>query len=123
MTEEIKEVLQVEADGIPVESEKVLYFKGEELHLRYSLWSLIKLQEVHGMKIEDLTEESETDFSTIVKLVWAGLQDSYEDIQYKEVAQAFEIGDLEALTAELNRAMSSSTALGKPAIAAGLASA
>lgn len=123
MTEEIKVVPQVETDGQLPEVEEKAYFRGKELRLHYSLWSLIQLQEVHNLKIDELADVEELDFSMLAKVVWAGLQDEYEDVTYKEVAQAFDIGQIKAVSVELNRAMNSSTAVGKPAISAGLASA
>lgn len=123
MTEEIKVVPQVEIDGQLPEVEEKAYFRGQELKLHYSLWSLIQLQEVHDLKIDELADVEELDFSMLAKVVWAGLQDQYEDATYKEVAQAFDIGQIKAVSVELNRAMNSSTAVGKPAISAGLASA
>lgn len=123
MTEEIKEVLQVENDGQLPAEERELQFRGNPFKLKISLWSLIQLQEVHGLKLDDLStgDDSDMEFSVLIKLVWAGLQDQYEDVTFKEVAQSFEIGDISAISTELNRAMTASTAVGKPAIAAGLA--
>lgn len=123
MTEEIKVVPQVETERQLPEIEEKVYFRGKELKLKYTLWSLIQLQEEFNLKIDELADEGEMDFSKLVKIVWAGLQDEYEDVTFKEVAQAFDIGEVKAVSAELNRAMASSTAVGKPAISAGLASA
>lgn len=123
MTEEIKVVPQVETERQLPEIEEKVYFRGKELKLKYTLWSLIQLQEEFNLKIDELADEGEMGFSKLVKIVWAGLQDEYEDVTFKEVAQAFDIGEVKAVSAELNRAMASSTAVGKPAISAGLASA
>ncbi|MFW3653271.1 hypothetical protein [Vagococcus fluvialis] len=107
MSKEIQITEQVEGT-----TEKA-FFRGKELELNYSVWSLVQLQEVHQIKIDELAESGEMDFSTLVKIVWAGLQDEYEDATFKEVAQSIGIGEIQAVSAELNRAMSVSDALGK----------
>lgn len=113
---------QIEAEA---QSETV-YFQGKPLKLKYTLWSLIQLQEVHGINLNDFQgadgEDSEINFADLVKLIWAGMIADYPTVQYQEVAEAFGLGDISALSAEMNRAISASTAVGKPALSAGLIS-
>lgn len=115
MTEKITELENLEP----------AYFKGEELKLSYSIWSLIQLEEKQGVRMDDLQDDagkSKFDFVQLMKLVWAGLIDKYPEVTFEEVAKSFSLGDMQSVSKELERAMNASTAMGKRGVSAGLIS-
>lgn len=104
-TEAVTEVESVQEVGAVSNPTGTINFNNEQVKLKFPLYSLIKLEDVYGVKLADLEHNSDS-VSLIAKLVWAGLLYKNPDLTLDEVAMQFDISDLSDIAGAISSAVS-----------------
>lgn len=71
----------------------------KERTLKYPVFSLIRLQKEHGIKLTDLSDEKKAqDLEVIVALIWAGLIHEDKELTLEDVGNMIDLSDLTDLS-------------------------
>ena len=92
------------------ELDNVVVVNGKEYEIKFLTYSLIMLDEKHGIKLQDLEdEEVASDIKTIVALIWAGIVHNADAPSFEDVAKSIELSELqevaEKVTNEINKSV------------------
>lgn len=78
----------------------------KERTFKYPLYSLVRLQREHGIKLQDLQDkEKASDLGIILAIIWAGLVHEDKDLTYEDVGNMIDIADVEGITEVMVRAI------------------
>lgn len=103
---EITSITEVTATTVE-EAKKTVTFRGQEVTLKYPLHALMKLEDA-GVSLSDINTDA-VKVSDLVKLIWAGLVCQFPDATVEEIANSYEMSDMEQLGQAMTAAFKKAT--------------